>query len=113
ALAALAPSALAAPRLFAPTSVWNQPVPAGAALDPSSATRVGAVVSRLRAGIARGISPSIADTSYSTPLYTVAADQPKVAVRLDVGRWGSVLQHALDQGVPLPADAHPAAGKDA
>jgi hypothetical protein len=113
AFAVLAPSALAAPRLFAPDSVWNQPVPAGAALDPSSATRVNAIVGRLRAGIARGISPSIADTSYSTPLYTVGPDQPTVAVRLDVGKWGGVLQRALDEGVPLPADARPAAGKDA
>ncbi len=59
-----------------------------------------------------GTGPWIAETEYSTPLYVVGAEQAKVGVHLNQGPWAADLQNALDEGVPIPADAKPAAGTD-
>lgn len=95
----------AAPRVFAPNSVWNATLPAGAPLDPSSPE----LVADLRRQLTLG-APWINTTSYSTPVYRVPANQPKVRVTLDVPY--PPLQQAFD-AVPLPADARPANGSDA
>src|SRR3954447_20612412 len=97
--------AKAAPQAFAPNSVWNAALPAHAPLDPSSPE----LVADLRRQLTLG-APWINTTSYSTPVYRVAADQPKVRVTLDVPY--PPLQQAFD-AVPLPADARPANGSDA
>jgi hypothetical protein len=99
------------PRLFAPTSVWNEAV-RSAKLDPQSHRLVRALVSEVRHEVTAGTGPWISDTSYSTPFYVVPKGQPRVDVKLDTGSWGAELQTALNDGVPIPADAMPAAGTD-
>jgi hypothetical protein len=107
-----APAAPVAPRLFAPDSVWNAPLPDDAPIDPSSPARSAAFVAQVRSEIDRAIGPWISERSYSTPLYTVGPDQPRVPVKLDTGPWKASLEAALAQGVPIPPGARPAPGTD-
>jgi hypothetical protein len=99
------------PRLFAPDSVWNAPLPGDAALDPESE----ALVRTLRDTVARnqadGTGPWIG-VSGTSPLYVVPEDQPTVRVRLDAGEWKARMQEAF-AAVPIPAHARPAEGADA
>jgi hypothetical protein len=99
-------------RLFAPDSVWNAPLSAAARLDPTSRGRMASFNAEINSEIEQGTGPWISETSYSTPLYRVPADQPKVSVALDTGSWGAPLRMALHGGVPIPAGARPAAGTD-
>jgi hypothetical protein len=103
-LGSVIPAAHAADRPFSPTSFWNAPLAADAPLDGNSA----AMVTRLR-GLLNTYEPYINTTQYSTPVYTVGADQPRVHVTLD--NLSLTLQNAFDS-VPLPANAIPSAGTD-
>jgi hypothetical protein len=97
-------------RFFSSTSFWNEAVPADATLDPSSASVVAALDEQElseQSGVHR---PAINTTGWSVPIYTVPADQPLVRVAL-VNNSSAALQAAWN-AVPLPADAHPAAGTD-
>jgi hypothetical protein len=101
-------------RFFAPTSFWNEPVPADAPLDPSSASVVGAFDEEVAAEEASTGGPTINTTEWSVPIYTVPADQPTVQVELEAhaaGPSASALRSAWS-AVPLPPDAQPAAGTD-
>jgi hypothetical protein len=98
--------------LFSPGSVWNVPLSGDLQPDPSSPGRIGALLAEIRTEIANRTGPWIAERSYSTPIYTVPANQPLVRVRLDAGTWAADLQRALDAGVPIAPDARPAAGTD-
>jgi hypothetical protein len=98
--------------LFAPHSIWNEPLSADPALDPRSAARVHALVSEVDAGIARHLWPAVQATSYGMPFYVVDDDAPLVRVHLDTGPWGDSLRRALKAGVPIPANARPASGTD-
>jgi hypothetical protein len=104
-----AAGALAAPATaaipFAPTSVWNAPVPASATLDPSSNALV-ADLQRQR----RTWSSWINTTSNSTPIYTVGASQATTKVILDTTS-APALANVLT-AVPIPAGALPAIGGD-
>jgi hypothetical protein len=93
-------------QLFAPTSVWNQPLAADAPVDPASAT----LVQTLRNTVAQ--TDAWVQWEGTSPLYVVPSDQPTVRVQLDTGLWGATLQQAL-QAVPIPANAVPAEGSDA
>lgn len=99
-------------RLFAADSPWNTALPEDPTLDPGSASRVAALAGEVERQIAKGGYPSIAASSYSTPVYVVGARQRKVPVKLDTGSWGDPLRRALAPGVPIPEDAKPAAGTD-
>jgi hypothetical protein len=78
------------------------------ALDPRSAVYVDALNRQVRETDAW-----INTTRYSSPIYTVPANQPTVQVKLDeVAAWNPLLVQAWQQ-VPIPADAVPAAGTDA
>jgi hypothetical protein len=91
-------------QLFAPDSVWNKPLAADAPLTSNSSTLSGTLNwERSYFG------PWINTTSYSTPIYTVAADQPSLHVTLDAN--SPKLAADFDQ-VPLPSDARPASGTD-
>jgi hypothetical protein len=103
-------SPVAAPRLFAPDSVWNAPLASSVPLDPSNATLVGTLQNTVDQNIAAGWGPWIG-TDGTSPLYTVPANQPTLRVTLDAGAWNGALQHALD-AVPMPPNAQPAAGPD-
>jgi hypothetical protein len=101
-----------AARLFAANSVWNAPLSASAELDRTSRSRMAAFNEEINSEISEGTGPWISETSYSTPLYKVPANQRKVSVTLDTGSWGAPLESALRTGVPIPGDARPAAGTD-
>jgi hypothetical protein len=90
--------------IFSPTSVWNAPLGAKAPLAPNSST----LVRGLRAQVAQGVW--INSSFYSTPVYTVPGDQPRVKVTLDQ----DIPTLAADfASVPLPDNALPAKGSDA
>ena len=99
--------------LFASTSVWNMSLAADAPLAASSSARMSAFDELIAAEEKSGIGPWIDETEYSTPLYIVGPEQPKVDVQLNAGPWAADLQKVFDEGVPIPADAKPAAGTDA
>src|SRR3954454_4327199 len=61
---------------------------------------------------AANTGPFIQTRSYSATLYEVPDNQPEVPVTLDAqGRYADTLRLAL-QSVPIPPQAHPAAGTD-
>lgn len=96
-------------RLFAPSSVWNRPLPADAPTDQGLADQL---ISEVRHEIQEGTGPYIQTTTYSTPLYVVGPAQRCVRVTLDVtAAYGRTLKRAFVR-VPLPAGARPAAGTD-
>jgi hypothetical protein len=99
-----------APRLFAPDSVWNAPLPADTPVDPANAVLTKTLRDTVAQNISAGWGPWIG-TDGTTPLYTVPATQPTVRVKLDSGSWNGALQQALN-AVPIPHDARPAAGAD-
>ena len=70
---------------------------------------VDGLVREVESELARGYGPWINTEEYSTPIYTVAADQPTVQVTLD--RDLPAMQEAID-AVPIPPSAEPAAGTD-
>ena len=99
-------------RLFAADSIWNAALPADARLDDSSPARVSALTQEIASEVDSGIGPWISEREYSTPIYTVPAATPQVAVTLDTGSWGDPLRTALAAGVPIPDSARPAPGSD-
>ena len=99
--------------MFAPDSVWNEPLVANAPIDRSSDHLIRALDHEVTSERSRNIGPWIATNLGSTPLYNVPASQPRVHVELDApavpGR--AALQAAFD-AVPIPPMATPAAGPD-
>ncbi len=89
---------------FAASGVWNRPLDADAPLASDSST----LVSTLNWEVGN-YGTWINSDHWSTGVYTVAADQPTVHVTLDQNK--PRLQADFNQ-VPLPPDAHPAAGTD-
>jgi hypothetical protein len=104
-----ATEAPASPTYFAPDSFWNASLADDAAIDPNSRAMVDGLVREVESELARGYGPWINTEQYSTPIYTVAADQPTVHVSLD--RDLPTMQGAID-AVPIPPSAEPAAGTD-
>lgn len=95
------------PRLFAPTSIWNQPVDT-APVDPSSSRLVQALAAEATREQAARIGPWI----NHEPSLRVGRTQPTVRVALDVAaEYGRTLQQAFAQ-VPLPDDARPGVDSD-
>jgi hypothetical protein len=96
-------------KLFAPNSFWNAPLAADAPVDPASSRLVDSLSSEVAAEIQNRSGPWINTDQYSTPVYTVGSDVPKVHVTIDV--WAPQLQAEFDQ-VPIPAGAKVAGGGD-
>jgi hypothetical protein len=94
-------------RPFSPDSVWNRALAPDAALDVRSVAYVDALNRQVR-----DTGAWINTTSWSTPVYTVAADQPTVEVKPDGWAQSSPLLTSAGQQVPIPAGAQPAAGTD-
>jgi hypothetical protein len=96
---------------FSPTSFWNKPLGDSAPLDPNSPLLVLELMRQV--GL---YTPWVNATTYSTPVYTVPADEPKQAVYLDTP--SSMYTNAADAAivrdqiaeVPIPAGAHSASG---
>jgi hypothetical protein len=103
---ALAPSAQG--KLFAPGSVWNARVPDHPALDPNSEA-----ISNTLLQMTQTHTVWIDTDAYSTPIYTVGPDQPRVPVRLTSWRSQTSMANLLRQGIPIPRAAQPATGSDA
>lgn len=96
---------------FAAGSIWDARLPANAPIDPRSHARLDSMLDHVEALAAQLFFPSLAISSYSTPIYVVPAGQPRVPVALDA--WNPALKRALAEGVPIPPRARPAAGTDA
>jgi hypothetical protein len=108
-----APEAAATPfRFFSPSSFWNARLAPKAELDPRSPGLVGAFEKEVEAELGAGRGPSISTTSYAVPVYTVAAGQRAVRVKLDSPTPAPALQAAF-AAVPLPAGATASGGTDA
>lgn len=95
-------------QLFAPTSFWNAPLPASAAVTADSSALTASVVKQVRA-----YKPWIATTQYSPTVYSVSADEPTVRVTLDHEPSPNdyALQRQVEQ-VPIPSGARPGGGAD-
>jgi hypothetical protein len=93
--------------------VWNAPLAQDAALDPNSGAIVGELNRQVQQGLAHGSPPAINTSSYSTPIYTVGADQKRVHVALDQPASNSPELRQAFAEVPIPQGARPAAGTDA
>jgi hypothetical protein len=101
----IAQPAAAASLPFAPSSAWNAPLAADAPLAANSP----ALVAELQRQVTT-YGTWINTRQYSTPVYTVPADQPRVPVTLDT--YMPTLQQSF-LSVPIPDNAAPAKGSDA
>jgi hypothetical protein len=101
-------------RLFSPNSVWNKPLARKARIDSNSGRLVAGLVREVRRERTAGTGPWIQTDSYSTPLYIVGPNKPRVRVALQDGNSAGrrSLQRAFNR-VPIPPRARPAAGSDA
>jgi hypothetical protein len=100
------------PRFFAASSFWNAPLADSAALDSSSPSLVAEVQALVDTEVVGKWGPWISTTEYSTPIYTVPANQPTVYVTEENAHPSVTLQSAFS-AVPLPPSAEPAGGSDA
>jgi hypothetical protein len=98
-------------RFFSPQSFWNAPLAEDAALDPNSTAITAAFETTIARAFQTGNGPWINTTDYSVPIYTVAADQPTVSVRLASPFSAPALQSAWEE-VPMPDQARPSDGSD-
>jgi hypothetical protein len=98
------PASAAVRRPFEGSSVWNAPEISHARVAANSA----ALVRNLQGQVST-YGTWINTYAYSSPVYTVAARQPRVRVALDTAM--PTLADAF-ASVPLPADAIPAQGTD-
>lgn len=106
------PIEIAAPfHFFAATSFWNQPLPANAPLDPTSAAVMGAF-NNLIAKESPKNELNINTTAWSVPIYTVPAGQPTVKVLVNKPNSSGYAIQAAWAAVPLPPGAQPAKGTD-
>jgi len=96
--------------LFSADSVWNRPDVASQPLGDQRLAQ--SFAQEAQSELKQGIGPWIETDTDSTPVYVVGPDQRCVPVRLDVTQaYGRTLSKAFER-VPLPDDAHPAAGSD-
>jgi hypothetical protein len=98
-------------RFFSPEGFWNRMVPAGAEIDPRSRGVTRSLLREVERERRAEVPPTINTIRWSVPIYTVGPNQPTVRVRNDNGGPSNALQRAWN-AVPLPLDAHPAAGTD-
>lgn len=94
---------------FAADSVWDEPLGPQALIDPQSPLIVQALDAVVEEELSRKVGPWLTHSGFTTPIYTVPADQPTVRVLLENNN--PALQQAFD-AVPLPADAQPDSGTD-
>jgi len=92
-------------RWFAASSFWNRPLSATASLDRRSADWVAHLAAKVDAN-----DSWINTTSYSVPIYTVPASQPRVPVKID---WPTATYGDQFRSVPVPPELIPATGDDA
>jgi hypothetical protein len=110
---------------FAASSFWNTPLPANTPVNPNNADYLNAIAYNLcfdTTAVPSTPPPACPTSTYygylnssgaSAPLYVVPADQPLVPVTRDCGTPNTAFNNSVAGGVPVPADAHGAAGTDA
>lgn len=108
---------------FAPTSFWNTPLPTNTPVNPDTPEYINAIEYNLcYDATANPNTPPPAcpgstyygylnNTAYSSPLYVVPANQPTTTVLNNCSSTNSYFLASL-KAVPIPADAHAAAGTD-
>jgi hypothetical protein len=99
--------------VFAPNSVWYTPIPADAPLHANSANFAKEFMRQVNTWYK---TVNINTREYTSPVYTVPADQPRIAVGWnDCQKKGFVERGFLAQvaDVPMPIYAKEAAGSDA
>jgi hypothetical protein len=97
---------------FAAASPWRTPLPASTPLDPDSSAIVANLVNQIQNSYGHA---SLNTTTYSSPIYTVPADQPTVNMTWDNCAGESSLDPgfaAVLQNVPVPPDAITSQGTD-
>jgi hypothetical protein len=98
---------------FAASSPWLTQLPSNTPLDPNS----GAIVSNLNNQIQNNYGhAALNTTSYSAPIYTVPANQPKVNLTWNNCQGHSSIESGFAaelQDVPVPTDAASSVGTDA
>lgn len=99
-------------RFFGPRSFWNTPLPGDAPLDAQSQAITDGLLREVDHSFRAPPHPTINTTAYSTPLYTVARDQPRTRVTLDSPPGYAPHLESRFASVPVPAGARPAAGSD-
>lgn len=105
----VAPLGTSGERLFSPTSFWNTPIPADAAIAADSGPLVDAFNSQWRKHYG---TVSVNTDEYGVPIYRVAEDQPTVPVSIADGCHPDAGLVAQFSAVPIPPDASPATGSD-
>jgi hypothetical protein len=98
-------------RFFSPTGFWNKRLADTAPLAPISARAMKAFEAEIAREKRDSTPPTINTRRWSVPIYTVPADQPTVRVEHENAGVSPSLQLAWN-AVPLPSNAHPAAGSD-
>jgi hypothetical protein len=99
-------------RFFAPDGVWNRRLPASEPVDRTSPTLVAELKAQVDDAVAKRFWPTINTTRFSTPVYEVPANQPRVRVTLDDPASYRDTLRAAFRSVPVPPDARPAQGTD-
>jgi hypothetical protein len=114
---------------FTASSFWNTPLPASTPVNTNNAAYLNVIAYDIcyAAPVTSAPPPTCSTTyhggintaSYSAPLYVVPASQPLLSVTrgcagIDTGTPtpSAVFNNAVAGGVPVPADAHAAAGTD-
>lgn len=114
---------------FAASSFWNTPLPPNPPTNPNNAAYLNdiaydicyasPVTSAPPPTCSKTYNGGINTSSYSAPLYVVGANQPLLSVTrgcagIDTGAPtpSAVFNNSVAGGVPVPADAHAAAGTD-
>lgn len=112
---------------FASNSVWTTPLPADTPTNPNDADYLNvikddncgepAAVPEKPVSCTPSPSSDIPNiTTFSAPLYVVPADEPKVSVTAACPgsdrSFSQAFLNSIAGGVPVPADAHAAAGSD-
>jgi hypothetical protein len=105
------PSEEAPERFFSPSSFWNRPISAAAAVEPDSPATIASLAHTIEVEEAGKTGPAINTVEWSVPIYTVPAGQPEVSVTLDAPYAAAPLRQAF-AAVPLPPAAEPARGRD-
>jgi hypothetical protein len=97
---------------FARDGIWNRRLPDDARVDPSSKALVQTLRKQVADEVARSSGPYVNTWQYSTPVYRVPRDQPRVKVTLDnTATYAESLRQAISS-VPIPRHAKPAKGSD-
>jgi hypothetical protein len=97
---------------FARDGIWNRRLPDDSPVDPNSKALVKTLRTQVAKEAAASSGPYVNTWQYSTPVYRVRRNQPRVKVTLDnPATYAESLRQAISS-VPIPKRARPARGSD-